>query len=252
MIDTLTLALHGDIPLDLFALAVKRFDALVDGLTDEVAGSETITWTVSRLQSGSAIIEVRALSKDPDAIERAIRAYDAVGEALKRGEPIPFSPSVVRNAHALTSLLNGHITSISFSTQEATHVVKSNVTEEDVEEPSKWLIAWGSVTGDVGAISTRPALQFTLYDTLFDKAVVCHLSRNLDSLAREIWNKRVTVTGRVYRRIDDGRPIRVRDIVDVQSLESTNQDFRRARGAVPWRSSDELPEVTIRRLRDAH
>ena len=252
MIDTLTLTLHGEIPLDLFAKAVQHFDALVESIADDVSADETITWDVSHLASGSATVQVRGLSNDLDAIERAVRAYDAVGDALQRGEIIPFSPIVQRNAYALTSLLNGHITSLTLSTDTSIHVVESPASEEDEEQPAKWLVAWGTLTGEVGAISTRPRLQFTLYDSLFDKAVVCFLDNTSERLAREVWNKRVVVTGQIYRRVDDGRPVRVRNIVDVRVIDMPVGDFRRARGAIPWQPSDNLPEVTIRRLRDAH
>lgn len=251
MIDTLTLTLHGDVPLDLFAQAIRYFDALVEALGAEVDAEESIDWKVSHLQSGSATVQVRGLSEDFDAVERAVRAYAAVGEALQHNEPIPFSPTIQRSAQALTRLLNGHITSLSFTTDTSTHVVQSVATDENAEQQAKWLVAWGSLTGDVGAISTRPQLQFTLYDSLFDKAVGCYLNRESERLAREIWNKRVTVTGRIYRRAEDGKPVRIRDVANVQVLSPTGGDFRRVRGADPWQPGDELPEVVIRRLRDA-
>lgn len=251
MIDTLTLILHGQIPVGLFARAIGHFAALLDSVAAEVAGPDVIRWDIDRLNTGSAIVQVRGLSEDFEAVEQAVRAYDAIGEALHRGEPIPFSPSVQRSARALTGLLDGHIHSISFATQAATHVVQAHTTEEDAEQAQEWLVSWGTLQGEVGAISSRPRLQFTLYDSLFDKAVACYLTKDNESLAREIWRKRIAVTGRVYRRVDDDRPIRVSHVVDVRVLDAPAGDFRRARGAIPWQPGDELPEVYIRRVRDA-
>lgn len=251
MIDKLTLILHGEIPLDLFAAAIRHFDALLDAIGAEVAGPNVIRWDIDRLNTGSATVQVRGLSENLDAVEQTVRAYDAIGEALQRGEPIPFSPSVQRSAHALTGLLNGFITSISFATETAIHVVQSQTTEEEAEQSSQWIVSWGTLRGEVGTIASRPSLQFTLYDSLFDKAVACYLSSDRELLAREIWRKRVEVTGRIYRRIDDDRPVRVRNVADVRVLDAPIGDFRRARGAVPRQADDDPPEVRIGRFRNA-
>ena len=44
--DTLTLILDGDIPLDLFAIAVTHFGGMVGALSNEVADDETIEWQI--------------------------------------------------------------------------------------------------------------------------------------------------------------------------------------------------------------
>lgn len=251
MNDTLTLSLFGNIPLRLFTDAIRQFDLLVKELTEEAAGADAaIQWDVSHLRSGSATIQVRGLSDDFDAVERAVRGYDAIGEALKRQEPVPFSNAVQRPAYALTRLLNGQITSLALSTDvERVYTIDRRVSKEQVERSTRWLSAWGVLYGEVGAIAKRPRMQFTLYDSLFDKAVACHLTTESEQLAREIWGKRVAVTGNIVRSVDDGRPIRVNKIVNVEVEDRPPGDFRIARGVIPWQYGDELPEVTIRRWR---
>lgn len=252
MIDTLTLILHGDLPLDLFAKAIRSIDALLDAIAVEVTGDDAIRWNVDRLENGSAVVRVRGVTEDFAALEATIRAYDAVGEALQRKEPIPFSPTVQRSAYALTGLLNGHITALSFASAVATRVVQTSSSEEEAERTAaQWLVSWGTLRGEVGAIASRPRLQFTLYDSLFDKAVACYLSGADEGLIRNIWRKRVEVTGRIFRRVDDDRPVRVRNVVNVEVIDAPTGDFRRARGAIPWQQGDDLPEVLIGRFRDA-
>lgn len=250
MNDTLTLSLFGNIPLRLFTIAIRQFDLLVKELTAEAAGSEAaIQWDVSHLRSGSATIQVRGLSDDFDAVERAVRGYDAIGEALERHEPIPFSAAVQRPVYALAGLLNGHITALALTSDDKTHNVTSPVTEDEVEQPARWATSWGVLRGEVGAIAKRPSLQFTLYDSVFDRAVACYLTKENEQIAREIWGKQVAVTGFIYRRVDDGRPIRIRNIASVEQVSQASGDIRQARGALPWRHGDEFPEEIIRRWR---
>lgn len=252
MNDTLTLNLFGEnIPLKLFATAIRHFNTLVTELTAEVAGvADAIDWDISKLHAGSAIIQVRAQSDDFAAVERAVRGYDALSEALYRHDPVPFGRAIQQSAYALTRLLNGCITGIAFSIDNApVRNITSCVTAEQVEQQAQWLTSWGTICGEVGAIAKRPRLQFTLYDSLFDKAIACYLTRENEQIARSIWGKRVAVTGVVVRRADDGRPIRVRNITNVEVDDQPLGDFRRARGAIPWQHGDEFPEENIRRWR---
>lgn len=252
MNDTLTLSLFGDnIPLNLFATAIRHFNTLVAELTTEVAGVATaIQWDISKLHASSAIIQVRAQSDDLDAVERAIRGYNALSEALYHHDPIPFGRALQQPAYALTKLLNGRITGLAFTIDNApVRNITSRITAEQVEQQAHWLTSWGTIRGEVGAIAKRPRLQFTLYDSLFDKAIACQLTQENEQIARSIWGKRIAVTGIVIRRADDGRPIRVRNITNIEVDDRPLGDFRRARGAIPWQHGDELPEDNIRRWR---
>ncbi len=258
MNDTLELQLNGSIPVGLFGTTVERFSALLNALTLEVAGldasaskpEEIILWNIADLQhEETTIVRARGDADSLETVDRAVRAYDAVGEALRLTDPIPFSEPVQKSAYKLTAVLNGHITSLALSTDANKHLIAAPATKAQAERPNLWQVSWGTLRGEVGAITKRPNLQFTLYDSYFDRAVACFLSREDEALARSVWGKQVEVTGQIYRRIKDDRPVRVRNIVDVQPL-SPSGDFRRARGVVPWQPGDELPEVTIRRLRD--
>ena len=69
---------------------------------------------------------------------------------------------------------------------------------------------------------------------------------------REAWGRRATVSGQVTREASTGRPISIRQIMEVRILEEASAgSYREARGAVPWQPGDMLPEDAIRKLRDA-
>ena len=113
-------------------------------------------------------------------------------------------------------------------------------------------VAIGAVTGRVQVLSNRGGLRFNMYDTVHDKAVSCYLKQGQEDLMREAWGQRAMVSGEVTRDKATGRPITIRQIMNLEILEETVAgSYHEARGAVPWEPGDALPEDVIRRLRDA-
>lgn len=251
--DTLTLILDGDIPLDLFARAVTYFSGMVGSLSDEVADEEPIEWEIEHLHAGSAVMSVIARSDDVEAVDRIVRAYDEIGEALSRKEPVPYSPTVASHAYALAALLNGKITSMSLETRLHTFkVTEAAVIDTGLPDKENRRPALGELRGEVGAVIRRPRTQLTVYDQLFDRGVPCYLADEWRDRVNSLLGQRVAVTGLLYRDPLTGRPVKMRDIVSINVINTPSGDFRSARGVIPWRPGDEPAEVTIRRLRDEH
>ena len=50
--ETLTLALHGDVSLDTFAVAIEHWRGLVAAITREVAPDSRINWVIDELVAG--------------------------------------------------------------------------------------------------------------------------------------------------------------------------------------------------------
>lgn len=251
--DTITLELKGTIPLDLFASAIASFNGMVSGLADDIVGPDRVEWEVERLSSGSAIIVARPQYAEPDEVEQLIEAYQVLGNALSTNSPLPFSPEINNHAFALTSLLNGKITSISFSSGAQTFVVSEPV--EESEENTPGVVShssFGIITGELASITTRPRLKISLYDSLFDRAVTCYPSEDYREMLRRAWGRRITVTGLIRRNPDTGRPVSVREIVDIQIADVPSLgSHKRARGALTYGLGDPLPELVIGSLRDA-
>jgi hypothetical protein len=256
--DTLTLTLNGNVPLDLFATALEHFDALIKALTEEVVESDAapIEWQVLHLQNDSVFTTIRGITKGVEkqenqvaVIEKVVQAFTNVGKALERKQPIPYSKNVDHHAKALTFIINGQISSIQFVTDDYTADIKERIAEEQLE-PKQYSL--GTISGTVRTISEEPRLRFSLYDDLFDKVVYCYLNQEQQELARSIWRKRVSVAGLIYRDLDTGRPIEVREVYKVEVLDFIPpQSYREAKGVLPWHNGDEPAEVSIRRLRDA-
>lgn len=247
--DTLTLFLDGNIPLELFAQAVAHFNGLVAALTAEVGDDQPVEWQIEHLHAGSALIEIMPYADDVEIVDRIVRAYDEVGEALARREPVPYSQTVASAAYGLAGLLNGKITSLALQTRYDRHTV-TEAAALHVVAPAGHRPAWGEVRGEVGAITRRPHIQITLYDDLFDRAVTCHLNPSWQSKVTNYWGKRIAVTGLVYRDAQSDRPYKIRDVTTIDILRPPTGDYQRARGAIPWQPGDEPAEASIRRLRD--
>jgi hypothetical protein len=242
------LTLNGDIPLALFAEAMQHFSDLIGLLSHEVGGGSDIEWQISELEAGSASATIVGYSPDHLLVERVVGAYEIIGRALATQAPIPYSALVVKAAKALMGILGEKVTSIDFHILDQNlHISKST----DITERPVTMAAYGTITGVVETVSKRQTLRFTLYDDLFHKAVKCYFEKSQREMMLGVWDKKVTVTGKILRDASIGRPLEIREIEKVEIIiDQPRGDYRRARGILPWKEGDEPAEKTIRRIRD--
>lgn len=252
--DTLTLALNGRVTLEAYNTAIRAFTGLVQALHAEITPGTRTVWEIDDLQISSAIATVRAASGDPTDIERITRAFTGVGRALSRNEPIPFAPRVREPAKLLTSIINDTLTSIRFETASDDVTILSPTIPAPRLPGTEDLGSFGAITGRIQTVSNRIGVRFTLYDSIFDRAVSCYLTDNSQELIRGLWGTRVAVHGLIRRDPTSGRPVVVRHISDIQPIvpdEPNRFSYLTARGVIPARSEDQRPEDVLRRLRDA-
>jgi len=248
--ETLTLALEGDVALEEFANAISNLNSLLNQLAKEVTKDAKVEWLIDELYASSAVATFRGINGDMSAIENVVNAYEEVGDSLQTGREIPYSTTVQRYAHDLISVLDGRVTSVRFETPTKDFVIVSKPLAGG--EIAQLKYAWSSVKGTVQTLSDRKKLNFTLWDSLFDKPVSCYSKEGQEDTMRNAWRKRAIVSGRVGRRTDTGRPIVIRDVKQIRLLEDTEPgSYRRAKGVFPWTVESELPENIIRRLRSA-
>jgi len=245
--DRVTLKLEGTVPLDLFVTAMSGFSGLIAALTSEVTSGAKVEWVVEELDGGSAFVALAGQSDTPQAVQEVVRAYERVGVALQKHEPFPYSEPVRHEVDRIASVTNGKVTGILMQD----HAVAGHV-ELVAEEPAKGktVVTFGAVEGVIQTLSSRNALRFTLYDALNDRAVYCYLNPTQHDMMRDFWDQRAIVQGLVTRDRQTGRPIEIRHISKVELVGGG--DYRRARGILKgFVKTKELPEVTIRRNRDA-
>lgn len=247
--ETLTFALEGEVNLDTFADAMRRFQELVANLSKQIAPKSRVVWMIESLVSGSAVATVRARSDTLEPVLRIVNGYEVVGKALSRGEQIPYADSVIRPALALAKMTEKPgVTEVRFETPRVDYTVNNHVVlkAEPALQPRL-----GTVKGTVETLHSRGALRFTLYDSIFDRAVSCYASEDSRELMVDIWGKRVAVVGRVSRNTV-GQPTAIREITDIGILPEPPDpmSFTQARGVFAWSQNDEPAEVAIRRIRD--
>ena len=248
--DTLTLALEGEVALEELATAIGKLNSLLVQLAKEVTKGAEVVWIIDELYGGSAVATFRGVNDDVSAVESLVDAYEEVGDSLQSGREIPFSTAVQRYARDLVGVLNGGVTSIRFETPAKDFVIVSKPLEGEHAAELKY--AWSSVKGTIQTLSMRKKLNFTLWDSLFDKPVGCYFKEEQEDIMRNAWGKRAVVSGKVGRRVDTKRPVVIRDVKQVRLLEDVEPgSFRRAKGVFPWTADSELPEDIVRRLRSA-
>lgn len=248
--NTLTLALEGDVLLHQFNETMRRFQNLVNALSQEVAEGFEITWFIDALQGGSALATIIGIADEEEPVQKVVNAYTIIGKSLQYREPIPFSQHVAREAQALTHVIGDRITEIRFITAERDSVIYGVFDEKLASIAPR--VSFGGVKGRVQGLNSRRNLKFTVYDSIYDKPVTCFLKEGQEEKMRDIWGKEVIVFGHVTRGIDDGQPKSIRDISSIDTvLDVIPGSYKTARGILNWSEGDEPAEVSIRRVRDA-
>ena len=244
--DTLTFELGGPINIGKLEKSIHNFHRLVKALTPRNSG---VSWIVEELGTGSAVATLRGEADDVSVVEKIVQDYETIGATLQGGEsPTGFGKSVLNAAEALRAMADT-APYVRLATPADDFIVTSH---QHQSEPSGTLVSIGAVSGRIETLSSRGALRFNLYDSVFDKAVACYLAEGQEDLMRKAWGRRARVSGRVYREPKGGRAVSIRRITNVEILpEIESGAFRQAKGAVAWQPDYERGEVIIRRLRDA-
>ena len=241
--DTVTFALGGRVDIEKLAEGVNALRRLIAALSR----SDSVSWVVEDLQSGSAVATLRGEADDPDIVERIVNDYGDVGGRLARQEILQNGSRVVQAADAIRNLART-VEYVRFETPDDDFTIYGNG-----HTPERSLSrSVGAITGRIQTLSNRGGLRFNLYDAVHDRAVGCYLNPGQEELMREVWGRRARVSGSISRELPSGRPLTVRKILNVEILEDfAPESYRLARGAVEWKLGDKLPEEVIRQLRDA-
>lgn len=263
-LDTVTLALDGEVPLEEFARAVMHFNDLVKTLSAEV-GDPALDWIIDDLEFSSAVATARA-TNDPESAEQVVNAYAELGAALESNTPVPYSQKVRSAAQRVVSISDARVKSVRFETaiREATVPVvpgKLILIPADTSQPSRRVApspaivpaaSFGGIQGRVQTLSNRGSLRFTLYDLLNNKAVSCYIAEGKEETLRNIWGRMAVVEGLVTRDSVNGRPISIRQVRNIipQQEPCIGHDYQDARGVSPSLTGLS-PEEAIRRIRDA-
>lgn len=242
---TITFELGGRIDINEFEKGLSAFRRLINALTPK---NKDVTWIVEDLQAGSAIATFRCES-DVFNVERIVTDYEKIGNALAHNENgLPYNRQITNAANAIKALTET-IEYVRFQTPDVEHTIYGN---GRIHIRPVTSISIGAITGRIQTLSNRGALRFNLYDTVHDKAVACYLTQGREELMREAWGKRARVSGTITRETNTGKPIAIRQILDVEILQDAPPgSYKRARGAIPWEPGDDMPEEIIRRMRDA-
>lgn len=244
--DTLTLELNGEVSLSEFAEAMHQFNALVKGLTTEIAQGAAIEWVIDTLEAGSAIATVKGETDRMDSLAAVVSAYSTVGRALHTHQTIPYSDRVRTPAQKLAGLLDGKITSMRFETASDEYLIEPYVEGKPELKPT---YAYGRLKGTVQTLSARRGIKFVLYDILFDRPVSCYLREGQEELIRPYWDKKVYVSGKIGRDPETGKPFVMRDISGIEPVESKPGGFRRASGMIELRKNETSDKI-IRTIRN--
>ena len=243
---TLTFEIGGRVELKDLREGISLFSDLIATLTPDGEAA----WVVEDMRAGSAATTLRGESDNPAVLQRAIADYEAIGRCLSQNrDPEHDDPEVVKASRGIASFAHSR-DYVRFETPNLNCKVHGYKPKRD-ETPSE-SVSIDAITGTAHTISSRSGLRFFLYDDVLNKRVECHFAPGQEETMREAWGKRVCVYGTITRDWETGVAKTVRNLLDVEILEEPEPGaFRMAKGAIPWKPGDPLPEEVIRLSRDA-
>lgn len=251
---TIAFSIEGDVDIETLATAAAGLNELVSALQADHAPHSNLTWRVGELRAGSAHISLEARDASPQARE-IVERYDAIAADLSADRPLEASAAVRRPIRKLAKLTKRKgVRSITFATANAAHAVTQLGPRAAKNEGSTYADI-SSVEGEIVSINRQNGLHITLLDDMRQCAIRCQLSPEHGELATEAWQLGFArITGLVTYRSSSGDPISVRDVTRIEALsdedEHWDEDWKAARGSIPWKPGDPPAEVLIRRLRD--
>lgn len=214
--DTITIALNGEITLQRFSSAISSLLALIQALSRELIGGDSVRWLVHSLEVSSAIATARGESDVMEEVEKVVNAYGDVGISLECGRRPQYSEKVVRITEDIRDLLDDGVTSIRFETPDTDAIISKDI---PTILPERLIKSYGAIEGRIQTISNRKGLRFTLYDALNDRAVSCYLKEGQEDLILANWGKRAFVQGEISRETISGRPVAIRNITVIKTIQ---------------------------------
>jgi hypothetical protein len=270
--DTATLVLDGPgFPIQLYASALGEFSGLIEDLNTDYARDAGLPWMLAESNGHEregdgrvhrAIVSTRAeyeTDAGEHAAEAVVAAYEELGTALEVGQGLnAFSDRVAKHGRELRGMLNGHIRTMVFSTAESEAAIVSD-SSPNLLIPTKRVsaVSLGSVRGRIEMMGRRQGVRFTIYGYNDDLPVNCFLGTdNQDALSEQLrsgWGKVAIVSGLLRRDPETDRPMSIRQVshIDIVEERGDTWDFRKAKGAWPWKPGDPTAAQSIRMVRDA-
>ena len=246
---TLTFEIGGKIRLKDLDKGIRLFTRLVDALTPR-----EVAWIVHDLQPGSAVITIESRSDDDAAVERVVRDYESVGKRLADGASdyalVNGNARAMQAADALRDFAaSGAVDYLRLETASDDFTLCGPAYPPPRRTPTT--ISIGAIRGRVQTMSKVTCMRFILYDDLHGKAVRCYLQSGQENIIRTLWGRRASVVGTITRAAG-GKPVAIREIMSVKAIKEVPPgSYKQARGAIPWKPGDMLPEEVIRKMRDA-
>lgn len=228
----LTIILNGNITLDVFAEAIKNFKSSVEALANEISPNEHVLWEIENLEVGSVICGIRPVAEKTETPQKLSSAWAKIGHAAQEDRVIPYGETVQKNVKALLRPIESDINSIIFQTDDEDIPIMSKYKAlEGVGRPPQKSL--GTLKGRIDSLGRRKGIQFRLYDPIFDSPILCVLPAGKEDMVREYWGKRVSVSGKVSRDAETGKPFAIREISRIEPLSiSEPGSWKKAIGAL--------------------
>lgn len=240
--NSITLDFDGPVVTpDTFRRLVSAFVDLLMAVTDKAAGTGKKTVWDMTVSTGSRLFVARAVAdhKTTATTQRVIKALPSGLNKLEKGTDVPpayFDQRALRAARELAQIPKQRkLTYVRFHAEGVPDIPVSQHSADTAIRLLGQHQALGSVEGKLRTLSDKGALQFVVFDDLYDNGVNCFMNEELMEQAKDAFRKRVAVTGMVQYD-QEGRPVSIRvdtikvfkDVSELPPIKNLRGIFKKA------------------------
>lgn len=258
---TYTLQLDGSVSLERLTTALDAWYSALHTLAVNLETAHEPEITIEDLGYGSAVIDVALDFGSYEDSYAYSKAYGEYGRAVQSGDLSTVGHVLQESVrHLITAARLDEAQSLRLLSDDADILVLPDEWTETESLNAEFSFgfkpthseALGMLTGKLQSLSSRNGLRFSLYDSVFDKAVRGTLSSDQRDSVGELWNKHVVVSGLIRRDTETGQPLSIRQVTAIaESKEPANRyKWMRAKGALKSISPSMSSEHLIRQARD--
>lgn len=196
----------AEIPVSTFISVAKQLADLLRELEAALTGKRSLDWSIESLRMGSAELAVRPKSQSQDVLDSGDAVITSVLEGLAVVEDIArrpphFTDQVLRQAKSLVNAAKDDANGLAiFGGSEAKRrrvAVSRRLISHVDELIGTASVAFGSLEGRLEAVTIHGSVEFSIYDSITNRRVVCKCDRDALDLAIKHFGKRVSVSGEV-------------------------------------------------------
>jgi hypothetical protein len=262
--ESIYLKAQGEVSIGDFRTVVDAFVDLLSAITSDVAPRQAgVQWIISKLESGSCIIESRGIGRDYASkftVGLVVERYEAVVQAAHFGRIDKFSEDIQDPLRRMASVIDGGTVSDILMGPDASNLVAVDPAIGEGKPASDSPMGLQRYTrtaikGQVVTLDQKRGTYFTLRQAYTNRNIRCYLTEDQQQYKARLgglWTRGtwILVEGTFARHGDVQTIYHITDLVELDDVEPGS--WRQAVGCAPRspEGAGKNPVDAVRKVRD--